>query len=706
MKVISKNNRGYLFALTLTLSLLFITGLNSLSAAGLLIADGGFGGELEIQSQDIDVVINNGIAVTTVTQEFKNLENRQVEALYTFPVPKEASVSNFSMWINGKEMIGEVVEKQRARQIYNSYKRKKRDPGLLEQKNYKTFEMRIFPIAANAIQKVQITYYQELEVNNDWCTYTYPLKTQTQHTSPQKTSSRFSFNLQVKSEIPITNMESPSHLNDFVIVSHNKNYYQASLEEKHGNLNKDIVVAYILQRPITGVDFIFSKNNNEDGFFLMTITAGPELKKLNTGMDFLFVLDISGSMANDGKMTLSRNSIEEFVKNLAPEDKFDMLVFNISTKSLFNKMEKLNKQNIKKSIEFLNNQSARGGTNLIPAISQAYQYSNPDRQLNIIVLSDGMTEQGSTQDLIKIINSRPSNTKVFCIGVGNEVNKPLLQEISKESGGISSFISKGDNFKRRATLFRKTLSFPAISNIDIDFNNKVYDVEPVKFPNLYYGNPVRIYGRYKGANKTKIKMSGEIAGRLFSKTITVKFPEHDDFNPEIERMWAFKRIQRLLNAGKREGDKNKYSSEIVRLGEAYSIVSEYTSFLVLENDNEYKRWKIKRRNALRITKDRNSQAKLRDELNKLKNKQVIPVNNANNDRIKILKQTRISQRNQKIQSTPNRSTRNNSSHDFSLPNFGGGGGAIDPFTAFCILIVAAFCLRQLYKKQTQNQLNK
>ena len=102
-------------------------------AAGLLIAEGGFGGVLEIIEHDVSVSINNGIAVTEITQVFRNTENRQVEALYTFPVPKGASVSNFSMWINGQEMIGEVLEKEKAREIYNSYKQRKRDPGLLEQ---------------------------------------------------------------------------------------------------------------------------------------------------------------------------------------------------------------------------------------------------------------------------------------------------------------------------------------------------------------------------------------------------------------------------------------------------------------------------------------------------------------------------------------------------------------------------------------------
>src|SRR6185369_6758393 len=129
-------------------------------AAGLLIADGGLGGVLEVKEHDAQVSINNGVAVTKVTEVFRNTENRQVEALFTFPVPRGASVASFSMWINGKEMLGEVLEKKRAREIYDSYKQARRDPGLLEQTDYRTFDMRIFPIGPEADQMVQLTYYQ------------------------------------------------------------------------------------------------------------------------------------------------------------------------------------------------------------------------------------------------------------------------------------------------------------------------------------------------------------------------------------------------------------------------------------------------------------------------------------------------------------------------------------------------------------------
>jgi Ca-activated chloride channel family protein len=126
-QIFKRNNFLTIIGFFTLFIILTFTTVSKTRAAGLLIAEGGFGGVLEIIEHDISVTINNGVAVTEITQVFRNTENRQVEALYTFPVPKGASVSNFSMWINGQEMIGEVLEKEKAREIYNSYKQESSD---------------------------------------------------------------------------------------------------------------------------------------------------------------------------------------------------------------------------------------------------------------------------------------------------------------------------------------------------------------------------------------------------------------------------------------------------------------------------------------------------------------------------------------------------------------------------------------------------
>jgi Ca-activated chloride channel family protein len=595
------------------------TALPSAYGAGLLIADGGLGGVLEIKEHDVQVTINNGIAVTKVTQIFQNTENRQVEALYTFPVPRGASVANFSMWINGKEMVGEVVEKKRARQIYESYKAKRVDPGLLEQTDYKTFEMRIFPINAGAEQKVEICYYQELDFDHDWATYVYPLATVTRKDIQSQVKGKFAFNIEIKSAIPLAEVESPSHGSAFVVAQHTPEYFQASLETSGGSLARDVVLACRQSRPKTGLDLVTSKTDGEDGYFTLSLTAGEDLAKLDEGMDYVFVLDISGSMGDDGKLALSRGSVNAFIEELQPGDRFEVVTFNLQPNTLFNALQAVDSNTQARAADFLASQSARGGTVLNPALNTAYKYADPDRMLNVVILSDGMTEQGERQTLLGLIGQRPRNARVFCIGVGNEVNRPLLEQMAQDSGGLAAFLSQGDNFTRAAKSFRRKLMTPVATGLQVDFNGlEVYDLEPKVLPNLYHGAPVRLYGRYRKSGQAQVSLKADIRGREFKQEAALNFPAQDEANPEIERMWAWKKMDRLLKDADRTGSRAGVVDEIVRLGEAYSIVSEYTSFLVLENDGEYKRWQIERRNALRIARDRKAQESLRQRLDALR----------------------------------------------------------------------------------------
>jgi Ca-activated chloride channel family protein len=593
-------------------------------AAGLLIADGGLGGLLNIKEHDVNVTLNNGIAVTTVTQVFQNTESRQVEALYTFPVPKGASIASFSMWINGKEMTGEVLEKQKAREIYNSYKQVRRDPGLLEQTDYRTFEMRVFPIGPKAEQKVQVTYFQELDVDHDWATYVYPLSTVTRPDVKSRTTGKFALTLHAKSAVPIVALESPSHPNDFAVAKHEPTYVEASLETKAGDLNRDVVVSYHLSRPQTGFDMIASRatGSGEDGYFALTLTAGDELKASEAGMDYVFLLDISGSMNDDGKLDLSRNSLGAFINTLGAEDRFEVLTFNVMPAPLFSKLAIADPENKKKAVEFLAQQQARGGTVLNPAIQTAYKYA-ADRPLNVLVISDGLTEEGDRQLLQQLITRRPKESRVFCIGVGNDVDRGMLQKLADDAGGLAAFLSKEDNFARQAAGFRRKLMHPSASDLKVEFaagsGVEVYDLEPKKLPNLYHGMPLRIYGRYKGNGPAQVAFSGKVDDQPMRQSVTLDFAQRDDANPQIERMWAWHKVDRLLNEDRSNGSSGALD-EIVRLGEAYSIATEYTSFIVLENDAEYQRWHIQRKNLLRVARDRDAQSKLIADLGAMRSK--------------------------------------------------------------------------------------
>lgn len=673
-----------------------LIGSGQASAAGLLVADGGFGGELDIEQQDVRVTINNSIAVTQIDQTFVNKENRQVEALYTFPVPREASVSNFSMWIGGKEMIGEVVEKQRAREIYESYKRQRRDPGLLEQVDFKQFEMRIFPIPAGAKQRIRIEYYQQLSVDHDWATYVYPLATNVGGKPiDSQVKGRFSLTLDVKSEVPIQELRSESHADDFVVVTHQPDYAQAAMELIEGDLSRDIVMALQTKRPRTGLDVVTSRPAGEDGYFMMTLTPGDDFSSTIQPMDYVFLLDISGSMARDDKLAISNKSVAAFIDSLGPDDRFDCLAFNLAPSPLFRSMQPADASHIDEAKSFFSAQRARGGTVLQPALSAAYAYRDDDRPLNVILLSDGMTDVGEQSDLLSLIQARPDGVRVFCIGVGNEVNRPLLTQMADRAGGLAAFVSTEGSFKRQAHLMRQKLIRPAIEDVSVQFDGStIKDVEPQELGDLFYGTPLRVFGRYASGGVINATLSGKVQGGPWKQTVEVNLSKVDQGNSEIERMWAHKRVSRLLS-WERNGQ-GAYRDEIVRLSEGYSIVSPYASMLVLENDGEYRRWKIEQRNANRVTRDRKSRQVVQEKLAQLRrgNAEGFEV-----DRAKKLVSTTSSTADQPASAERAPATSSPASNsptsqpsrgvdlDFATTHGGGGGGggAIEPLTALISL---------------------
>src|SRR6266487_2646284 len=73
---------------------------------------------LAMLNHTVSIAIDDQVATTHVEQTFRNHTDRRLEATYVFPVPKGASVNRFAMWVNGKEVKGELVEADKAREIY------------------------------------------------------------------------------------------------------------------------------------------------------------------------------------------------------------------------------------------------------------------------------------------------------------------------------------------------------------------------------------------------------------------------------------------------------------------------------------------------------------------------------------------------------------------------------------------------------------
>src|SRR5260370_21724273 len=188
--------------------LLLLASTGVADAHGLLIPEERSIAPLAMLNHQVTITMEDQVSVTRVEQTFRNHTDRQLEATYLFPVPKGASVNKFTMWVNGKEVSGEMVEAPKARQIYEDIVRRTQDPGLLEYMGNNLLRMRVFPILPNSTQKVALSFTSVASRDADLVEYIYPLKTDGKATS---TLEDFSIQATIKSQQPIQNIYSPTH---------------------------------------------------------------------------------------------------------------------------------------------------------------------------------------------------------------------------------------------------------------------------------------------------------------------------------------------------------------------------------------------------------------------------------------------------------------------------------------------------------------
>ena len=211
-----KSPRALLVVLTFVL--FGIVRATPAAAAGLLIPTDADFAPLEIKDHHVSVLIEDGYAITTVEQIFANPNADDLEAVYSFPVPEKAAVGEFTFWIDGEAVTGEVLEKERAREIYEEEKQAGREAAITEQDAYRSFDISVYPVRAGQDAYVRLTYIQPVHVDSSIGRYVYPLEDggvdeqkRSFWTYQEAVSESFSFDLQFRSSWPVDEFRLPRH---------------------------------------------------------------------------------------------------------------------------------------------------------------------------------------------------------------------------------------------------------------------------------------------------------------------------------------------------------------------------------------------------------------------------------------------------------------------------------------------------------------
>ena len=540
---------------------------------------------LEVLYHHVSVKINGNVAETLIDQEFYNPSNYRLEGYYIFPIPKDAVINEFAMEINGKMVNAELLDATKARQIYEDIVRQIRDPALLEYTGQGIFKVRIFPIEPRSRKKVTISYREVLNSDNGMYEYIYPLNTEKFSAKPVES---VSVKVELKTNKEIKNIYSPTHSIDVV----NKDNHNAviSFEEENTKPDIDFKLYYSTDNDDIGLSLLTYKTSGEDGYFLLSASPSFIVKDQQIdAKDITFVLDVSGSMVGD-KMKQAKKALLYCINNLNRDDRFDIIRFSTEAYSLFDKVVDASEANIKKAEKFINDLKAVGGTNIEEALNLALKEKEKGNQTHLIVfITDGKPTIGETSDeklVKKIENFNREKTRIFTFGIGNEINTYLLDKITELTNAYRTYIAEKEDIEVKVSNFYDKVQSPVLTNLSLAFSGgiKTYQTYPSNMPDLFKGSSLTIFGRYSGNGSSRITLTGRLKNENKSFTLNADFSNDNDEYDFIPPLWASRRIGYLLDQIRLNGEDKELVDEITQLARENGIVTPYTSYLIMEDE--------------------------------------------------------------------------------------------------------------------------
>ncbi|MBU1078568.1 MAG: VIT and VWA domain-containing protein [Spirochaetes bacterium] len=539
---------------------------------------------MQVKYHHVDVQINESSAKTSIDQVFYNPSGMRMEGEYLFPIPKNAVIKKFSMYINGKEMPAELLEAKKARKIYEDIVRQMKDPALLEYQELSLFRVRVYPIEPYSEKRVKISYHEILNKDNGTFEYNYPLNTEKFSSAPLKETV---INVELKSKDKIKNVYCPTH--DAEIVRKNDHNAKISYEENNSKPDRDFKVYYDTDQSKVGVSVLTFKESGKDGYFFLSATPGINIKGDEIEeKDITFVLDVSGSMAGE-KIKQARKSLLFCINNLNKGDRFEIIRFSTEASDLFGKLVEADEKNLKNARQFIQDIQAIGGTNIEEALKMALGIKSGKRPYIIVFMTDGKPTIGETKEehlLNEIKKVNNNNTRIFTFGIGTEINTHLLDKITETTRAYRTYIAPEEDIEIKISNFYQKIQSPVLSDIKVRFGDNIetFKMYPKDLPDLFKGSSLTLLGRFKGKGNTTVVLTGKLKGKMKEYSFKIDFDDEDQNNLFIPSLWAARRIGYLLDQVRLHGEDKELVDEITMLAREYGIITPYTSYLILEDE--------------------------------------------------------------------------------------------------------------------------
>src|SRR5262245_1761907 len=556
----------------------------SASANGLLIPEDKQLPPLAMLNHSVKITLEDQVAITHVEQVFRNHTDRQLEATYIFPVPKGASVTKFTMWVNGKETHGELLPADKARDVYTSVVRRTQDPGLLEYIGNNMLRMRVFPVPAKGDQKVAFTYQSVAEKESGLVEYIYPLKTDGKATA---TLEKFGISATIKSQHGVQNVYSPTHALNVKRVSDKE--VNIEFERNQGLLDKDFQMFYSTGDKDVGLTALLHRPvASENGYVMLLLTPKIEMsKKYEVPRDMVMILDTSGSMRGV-KMEQAKKALKYCLNNLGPNDRFALMNFATTVNKYKEGLLENTSDQLEQARKWVDRLEATGGTAINDALAAGLDLRTKDesRTFTIVFFTDGQPTVGET-NIDKILKNtlakNTASTRIFTFGVGDDVNATFLDKLADETRAVATYVRPAEDIEAKVSGLYAKISHPVLTNLKIAATNGIgfNEVYPPQLPDLFHGGQVQVLGRFTGQGPSAIKLTGQVGMEQKEFAYDLTFPEKTADDKEfVEHIWARRKVGYMLDQIRAHGESKELKDEVIALARKYGITTPYTSWLI------------------------------------------------------------------------------------------------------------------------------
>ena len=541
---------------------------------------------LTVKYHRVNVEITDQVAKTSIDQVFFNSHNRDIEGIFIFPIPENAAISEFSMYVGKEKIEGEVLDREKARKIYEDIFRRLQDPALLEYMGRNMFRARVYPIPAQGEKRIQLSYTEILKSENDVVKYLYPLDTERFSLHPIE---EVAISVNVKSKIPIANIYSPSH--KVSVHKDKETEVRVSFEESKVKPDKNFILYYSLSQDDVGLSFINFEEEGDKYYMLLASPPYVSKKEKVLNKNLIFVLDSSGSMSGN-KIVQAKDAARFVINHLEKNDKFSIVDFDDGVTVFSKELVPADESDREKALKFVDEIEDSGGTNINDALLRALEMIEVGERPNyVLFLTDGLPTTGTTDtsEILKNVGKNNKyNSRIFVFGVGYDVNTELLDRISLENRGTSLYVGEKDDLEVAISNYYEKISSPLLSDLTISFKGvEVSNSYPRILPDIFKGSQVVVLGKYKGEGSVTVTLSGKVEKK--EKTFVLKnqpLVKDKSYN-FLPRLWATRRIGYLLEEIRLKGEQKELVEEVKKLGLKYGIVTPYTSFLVTEKEREH-----------------------------------------------------------------------------------------------------------------------